>query len=105
MDDLNLAIMDVETTGTSAIYDRIIEVGVLKVQNGRIVRTYSTPVDPERPIPYHIERLTGITNRDLKAAPTFAEIKDELFGLLDGAIFAIFSAATIFSTKMPTRYW
>lgn len=58
MDDLNLAIIDVETTGTSAIYDRIIEVGVLKVQNGRIVGTYSTLVDPERPIPYYIERLT-----------------------------------------------
>ena len=92
MDDLNLAIIDVETTGISAIYDRIIEVGVLKVQDGKIVRTYSSLVDPERPLPYHIERLTGITNRDLKTAPTFAQIKDELFGLLDGAIFVAHNA-------------
>jgi DNA polymerase III subunit epsilon len=92
MDDLNLAIIDVETTGTSAIYDRIIEVGVLRVQSGKVVRTYSTLVDPELLIPYQIEKLTGITNRDLKAAPTFAEIKDELFELLDGAIFVAHNA-------------
>lgn len=92
MDDLNLAIIDVETTGTNATYDRIIEVGVLKVQNGRVVRTYSTLVDPERAVPYHIERLTGITNRDLKGAPTFDQIKDELHELLDGSIFVAHNA-------------
>lgn len=92
MDDLNLAIIDVETTGTSAIYDRIIEVGVLKVEKGRLVRSYSTLVDPGRTIPYHIEKLTGITNRDLKAAPSFGQIKDELHDLLDGALFVAHNA-------------
>jgi DNA polymerase III subunit epsilon len=92
MDDLSLAIIDVETTGTNATYDRIIEVGVLKVQNGRVVRTYSTLVDPERAVPYHIERLTGITNRDLKGAPTFDQIKDELHELLEGSIFVAHNA-------------
>lgn len=92
MDDLNLAIIDVETTGTSAMYDRIIEVGVLKVENGEVVRTYSTLVDPERTIPYHIEKLTGITNRDLKGAPTFEQIKDELHELLDGSILVAHNA-------------
>lgn len=92
MDDLNLAIIDVETSGTSAIYDRIIEVGVLKVQNGKVVRTYSTLVDPERTIPYHIEKLTGITNRDLRSAPTFGQIKDELYDFLNGSIFIAHNA-------------
>jgi DNA polymerase-3 subunit epsilon len=92
MDDLNLAIIDVETTGTSAIYDRIIEIGVLRVQNGKLVHTYSTLVDPERTIPYHIEKLTGITNRDLKSAPTFGQIKDELYELLNGSIFIAHNA-------------
>jgi DNA polymerase-3 subunit epsilon len=85
--DFNLAIIDVETTGLSASFDRIIEVGVLRVEKGEIVRTYSTLVDPERIVSPHIQHLTGITNRDLEGAPTFRQIRDELRELLDDCIF------------------
>ena len=40
LESLDLAIVDVETTGSSAVYDRVIEVGVLRVQQGRLVDTY-----------------------------------------------------------------
>jgi DNA polymerase-3 subunit epsilon len=92
MNGLNLAILDVETTGTSAAYDRIIEIGVLRIEDGRLVETYSTLVDPERSISYHIESLTGITNEDLAGAPTFSDIKDELLRILDGCIFVAHNA-------------
>jgi len=92
MDSLDLAIVDVETTGTSPGYDRIIEVGVLKVKGGTVVDKFSTLVDPERGIPYHIESLTGITNKDLSGAPTFSDIKEELIQLLEGCVFVAHNA-------------
>ena len=92
MDQLDLAIVDVETTGTSAPYDRIIEVAVLVVAKGKLIDTYCRLIDPETPISYHIEKLTGITNQELSRAPTFADLKDEIFELLDGRILVAHNA-------------
>lgn len=90
--DLDLAIVDIETTGATSHYNRIIEIAVLKVKQGRLVDTFSTLVDPERTISPFIEGLTGITNRDLEKAPTFSEVKDRIYELLDGAIFVAHNA-------------
>jgi DNA polymerase-3 subunit epsilon len=92
MDTLELAIVDLETTGTSAMYDRIIEVGVLRISKGKVVETFSTLVDPERPISSYIERLTGIGNKDVAGAPVFREIRDRLLELLDGAVLVAHNA-------------
>lgn len=87
-----LAIVDVETTGTSAVYGRIIEIAVIRVEEGKIKRTLSTLVNPERFIPYSIESLTGISNADVEGAPLFSDIAAEVFRLLDGAIFVAHNA-------------
>jgi DNA polymerase III subunit epsilon len=92
MNSFDLAIVDVETTGTSPGYDRVIEVGVLRIKEGKVVETYSTLVDPERSIPFHIENLTGITSKDLSGAPTFGDIKDQLMQLLEGCVFVAHNA-------------
>ena len=92
IEDLNLAIVDVETTGMSAPFDRIIEIAVLTVDKGTVVNTYSKLVDPETTISYHIEKLTGITNRELRHAATFSDLKDEILDLFDGRIFVAHSA-------------
>ncbi len=90
--DLDLAIVDIETTGATSHYNRIIEIAVLKVKQGRLVDTFSTLVDPERTISPFIEGLTGITNRELEKAPTFTEVKDHIHELLEGAIFVAHNA-------------
>jgi DNA polymerase-3 subunit epsilon len=87
-----LAIVDIETTGLTARYNRVIEVAVLKVRDGELIETYSTLVDPEIPISSFIEELTGITDRELRYAPTFGAVRRELFGLLDGALFVAHNA-------------
>jgi DNA polymerase-3 subunit epsilon len=92
LNDLDLAIVDVETTGAASHYHRIIEIAVLRVHHGRLVDKYSTLLDPERSISPFIESLTGIRNRDLAGAPTFHQVKDRLYGLLDGAIFVAHNA-------------
>ncbi len=79
--------VDIETNGSMGEQGRIIEIGVLRVENGKIVETFSSFVNPGRSIPVWIERLTGITNADLVQAPYFDEIADTLQRLFDGAIF------------------
>jgi DNA polymerase III epsilon subunit-like protein len=76
LSDLDLAIVDVETTGAASHYHRIIEIAVLRVHQGRLVEKYSTLLDPERSISPFIEGLTGIRNKDLEGAPTFHQVKD-----------------------------
>jgi DNA polymerase-3 subunit epsilon len=87
-----LAIVDIETTGLTARRHRVIEVAVLKVKDGELVETYSTLIDPEVPISPFIEELTGITDKELRYAPTFGAIRRELFRLLDGALFVAHNA-------------
>ena len=56
-----LAFIDLETTGGNPLIDRITEIGVVEVEGDR-VSTWSTLVNPERPIPQFIQQLTGIRN-------------------------------------------
>ena len=80
-------LLDIETTGGSARYSRITEIGALRIEQGKVVATYSQLVNPEEPIPYFITKLTGITNEMVGKAPTFAAIANELESFLAGAIF------------------
>lgn len=87
-----LAILDVETTGAAAPYDRIIEIGVLRIEKDKIVRRFESLVNPEIAISPFIETLTGIKNSDLVNAPTFSQIKNEVIELLDDALFVAHNA-------------
>ena len=58
----DFVVFDIETTGFSPTKNRIIEIGAVKVSEGKIVDRFSTFVDPLTPIPFEIEKLTGITD-------------------------------------------
>lgn len=81
------AIIDVETSGTSAYNSRIIEIGILRIEDGVCVKTFKTCVNPGHDVPLWILGLTGITQTELDAAPLFEDVIDEVARLLDGAIF------------------
>lgn len=87
MQDLKLAIVDIETTGGSSPYDRIIEIGIIRVEENRVVETFSTLINPERSLSPFITDLTGITNEELERAPTFSEVYQKIHELLQGCIF------------------
>src|SRR5256885_1234457 len=60
--DLPFAFVDVETTGASADFGhKVIEIGISRVENGRVVTEYEHLLDPQRPISKGVTALTGIT--------------------------------------------
>jgi len=87
----SLAFVDIETTGSSPFADRAIEVGIVRVDEGR-VREFSTLLDPGIPVSPFIQDLTGIDGRELEDAPSFYEVKDEIASLIDGALFVAHNA-------------
>ena len=70
-------VLDTETTGLSAYYDEIIEIGILRVRNNEIVDQYSQLIQPESPIDSFITSLTGITNEMVEGMPTINDVKNE----------------------------
>ena len=92
MFDQSLAIVDVETTGATPSHDRVTEIGILRVERGRIVDEWSSLVNPQTRIPPAIETLTGITNAMVAEAPTFRELAKELLARLDGRLFVAHNA-------------
>ena len=64
-------VFDLETTGTSAVNDAVIEISAILVQNGRTADEFSTLVNPERPIPYHASKVNHIYDDMVAQAPLF----------------------------------
>ena len=79
--------VDIETNGKMGVDGRIIEVGLIRVENGEIIEEFKSLVNPGSGIPIWIEKLTGITNADLTHAPYFEDIAGELQRILKDAIF------------------
>lgn len=79
--------LDLETTGGSAVHDRITEIAAVRVENGVEVARWSTLVNPGIAIPPYIQSLTGITDAMVEDAPTFAQVAPQLLALLEGAVF------------------
>ncbi|MBZ0104684.1 MAG: 3'-5' exoribonuclease [Sulfuricella denitrificans] len=81
-----LVFVDLETTGANISGDRITEIGIVEVSDHGISE-WSTLVNPQAPISPFIQRLTGISNEMVSAAPTFAEIAGMLLERLRGRLF------------------
>lgn len=82
----SVVFLDLETTGATATHDRVTEVGLIEVDNGRFVREWSSLVNPGMSIPPGIQALTGISNDMVAQAPRFEEIARELYEAIDGRV-------------------
>lgn len=82
-------VFDIETTGFSSIRDCIIEIGAVKVVNGKIVDKFSTFVNPQRPIPFEITNLTSITDEMVMGSPAIDVILPQFLEFIgDGVLVA-----------------
>lgn len=80
-----LVFLDTETTGLSMRNDRIIEIGLLRVENDQVVETFQTLLNPQTYVSPFITQITNISSEDLEHAPVFTDIASQLLELLDGA--------------------
>ena len=90
--DADYVVFDLETTGFSPETNRIIEIGAVKVQNGKIVDKFSTFVNPQVPIPFRIEQLTSINDSMVIDAPVIADILPEFMKFCEGCVMVAHNA-------------
>ena len=87
-----LVIFDLETTGLDIVKDRIIQISYIKVCPDGKEERKNIFVNPEKAIPVEVEKLTGITNEDVKNAPTFKSIAKTLEDDFKGCDFCGFNS-------------
>jgi DNA polymerase-3 subunit epsilon len=80
-------VIDVETTGGKPGQDRITEIGLIVHNGKRVIESFSSLVNPERPIDPYVVGLTGISDSMVSDAPLFEEIAKEILALTEGKIF------------------
>jgi DNA polymerase III subunit epsilon len=82
LEQASFSIIDVETTGLSARYNNIIEIGIVKVSDLKIVDSFHSMINPGRAIPYYISQFTGITDDDVYDAPFFEDAADDILNFI-----------------------
>ena len=85
-------VFDLETTGFSPVNNRIIEIGAVKVCEGKITERFSTFVNPQVPIPFKIEELTSIRDDMVLDAPLIEDVLPKFLEFCDGAIMVAHNA-------------
>jgi len=80
------AVVDVETNNGVREQQRIIEIGLCIVEDGRVAKEWSSLVNPQRPIPYWVRQLTGISDADVRSAPLFEDLLPTILEEVEDAI-------------------
>lgn len=79
-------VVDLEATSTGS-KAKIIQVGIVVIEDGKIVDHYTTDVNPHEPLDAHIKELTGLTDQRLAQAPDFSQVTRKIFDLVKDGIF------------------
>jgi DNA polymerase-3 subunit alpha (Gram-positive type) len=90
--DGSFVVFDLETTGFNAEKNKIIEIGAVKVEGGRITERFSEFVNPKEPIPFHITELTSIRDEDVIDAPDITEILPRFMDFCRGTVMVAHNA-------------
>ncbi len=85
-------VFDIETTGFSPVKNQIIEIGAVKVRGGEIVDRFSTFVNPQTPIPFEIEKLTGIQDEMVMEAPVIESVLPQFLEFCGEAVLVAHNA-------------
>ena len=80
--DTTYCVLDLETTGFSAVTEKITEVGIMKVKNGEVIGEFSTFVNPEKHIPERVTEVTNITDEMVKDADTIEKVFPKILEFL-----------------------
>ena len=81
------SIVDIEATGGNSKIGRITEISILKFDGQKIVDEFTTLINPERPIPPFVQKLTGISNQMAAESPKFPDVAKDVSNILAGSCF------------------
>ncbi|KZZ56319.1 hypothetical protein A3760_31255 [Oleiphilus sp. HI0122] len=97
-----MVLIDCETTGGKPSQHRVIEIGLLLIDDGQITDRWQTFLDPERELPPFITKLTGISPPMLVGQPHFADVAETLREKLKDRIFVAHNARLTMASSKPS---
>lgn len=98
------AVVDLEATNPGSTA-KIIQVGIVIIENGKIVATYETDVNPHEPLEENIKDLTGLSDERLSQAPDFKEVAREIFTLVEDCVFVAHNVKFDANLLAETLFW
>ncbi len=104
--DCNVVVLDTETTGFSFNHDELTQIAAARIERGEIVDQFATFVNPGKPIPEEVARLTGIHDADVADAPSASESLAELVKFIGSAKVVAHNSTfdRTFTTRHPSGY-
>ena len=92
IDEEEFVVFDIETTGFNSHFNKIIEIGAVKIKAGRIIDRYSQLINPGISIPYHITEITSITNEQVANQPKIDEVIEKFVEFVGDAVLVAHNA-------------
>ena len=90
--DTTYCVLDLETTGFSPITEKITEIGIMKLRDGKVIDEFSCFVNPEKPIPARVVEVTNITDDMVKDAETIEKVFPKLLEFIEGSVLVAHNA-------------
>jgi len=87
IDDLVFSVVDVETTGMYAEFNRVMDIGVVKVKGGKVIEEWETLINPQQVIPRYITSFTKISKAHVKNKKEFSHFASKVDETLKGSVF------------------
>ena len=90
--DTTYCVLDLETTGFSAVNEKITEVGIMKIKDGKVIDEFSCFVNPEKHIPERVTEVTNITDEMVKDAETIDKVFPKILEFIENSVLVAHNA-------------
>ncbi|MFT8350253.1 DNA polymerase III subunit alpha [Clostridium saccharoperbutylacetonicum] len=90
--DTTYCVLDLETTGFSPRTEKITEIGIMKIKDGKILDKFSTFVNPQKPIPMRVVEVTKITDDMVSSAETIEKVFPKMLEFIEGSVLVAHNA-------------
>jgi DNA polymerase III subunit alpha, Gram-positive type len=91
--DTTYCVLDLETTGFSPVTEKITEIGIMKLQDGKVIDTFSCFVNPQKPIPAKVVEVTNITDDMVKDAETIEQVFPKMLEFIKDSVMVAHNAS------------
>ncbi len=91
--DTTYCVLDLETTGFSPVTEKITEIGIMKLKDGKVIEEFSCFVNPEKPIPARVVEVTNITDEMVKDAETIEHVFPKMLEFIKDSVLVAHNAA------------